>query len=50
MDESKPVFRKVDYIFLILALLIIGAILFHNYGVKVVEKTEKVRIIDKTKN
>ncbi len=50
MEESKPLFRKLDIIFFILAILIIGAIYLHNNGVKVVDKTETVRIIDKTQN
>lgn len=50
MDEKQPKLKKIDLIFLILALLLVGAIYLHNNGVKVVDKTETVKIIDKTKD
>ena len=46
MEGKKPIVRKMDWIFVVIGILVIGYILFDQDGCKTIKKTEKLEWVE----
>ena len=46
MEGKKPIVRKMDWIFVLIGILVIGYILFDQGGCKTIHKTEKLEWVE----